>query len=41
MREDLETVDDVTDLGAATEVTKGIYDPFAKESVGTLQARDF
>lgn len=41
MREDREIHDDVTDLGAATEVTQGIYDPVQKESLGTLQARDF
>jgi hypothetical protein len=41
MREDLELNDEVTDLGAATDVTLGIYDPVKTESLGTPQARDF
>ncbi|MDZ4690971.1 hypothetical protein [Terricaulis sp.] len=36
-----DTRDDVIDLGAATEVTQGIYDPVKKENLVTPQARDF
>ena len=43
MREDniTETEDDLTDLGAATEVTLGIPDPQKKENFVTPLARDF
>lgn len=41
MREELERDDDIIDLGAATEVTQGIYDPVKKENLVTPQARDF
>ena len=41
MREDIERQEDIVDLGAATEVTQGIYDPVKKESLGAPQARDF
>lgn len=41
MREDLETKEDVIDLGAASEVTLGIEDLVQKESNGTPRARDF
>ncbi len=37
MREDQ---DDVTELGAATEVTLGIYEPLAKENFVEPEARD-
>ncbi len=33
MREDIERHDDIVDLGAATEVTQGIYDPVKKENL--------
>ena len=41
MREDVEVQEDVTDLGAATEVTQGIFDPIQKETLGSPHARDF
>ncbi len=33
--------DDVIELGAATEVTLGIYDPVRKEDFYIPEARDF
>lgn len=41
MREDQDIREDVTDLGAASEVTQGIADPVKKENLVTPQARDF
>ena len=41
MREDLEVHEKVTDLGAATDVTLGIFDPVQKETLGSPHARDF
>jgi hypothetical protein len=41
MREDTERQEDIVDLGPATEVTQGIYDPVKKENLVTPQARDF
>lgn len=33
--------DDVTDLGAASEVTQGVWDPMLKENHIMPQSRDF
>jgi hypothetical protein len=43
MREDTEHREDASliDLGAASEVTLGIFDPVQKETLGTPHARDF
>ena len=41
MRGDLEVQEEVADLGAATEVTQGIFDPVQKETLGSPHARDF
>jgi hypothetical protein len=41
MRETQSTEADILDLGAASEVTLGIYDPEKTESLVTPDARDF
>lgn len=41
MREHEDHDSEVLDLGAASEVTQGIYDPVKKENLVTPQARDF
>lgn len=40
MREDIEREEDVTDLGAATDLTLGTPDPVLKEQFVIPQARD-